>query len=431
MNYYSINNPAVRVSLKTAVLQSISGESGLYMPERVPELSAAFLRNLPGMSLKEIGMEVSKAMLGEDIPEPALRAIVEGALNFPIPLRKLDDGLYVLELFHGPTLAFKDVGARFMAGLFNYLLSGENREVTILVATSGDTGGAVANAFHNRQGVRVVILYPSGRVSPLQELQLTTMGGNVSALEVEGDFDACQRMVKQAFADPVLNEKLNLTSANSINFARLFPQSFCYFHAAAQLGSSGKPLVFSIPSGNFGNLTALLMAKRMGLPVHRIIAATNSNHAVPDYLATGRFTPEPTRYTISNAMDVGNPSNFPRMLALYGGSHEAMANDVAGCWFNDEQTRSAIHDIHHRYGYLADPHGAIAYAGLKHFGIRGDFDAVFVETAHPAKFPDEVGKAAGISVKMPDAINGLGEKRKESVRMAADYAALAGYLTGK
>ncbi|MFA5816636.1 MAG: threonine synthase [Bacteroidales bacterium] len=421
MNYYNVNNPSEKVSLKSAVLLSISSESGLYMPENIPHLPDSFFEKLTALTLQEISLEVSKAMLGEDIPHTALEQIVNEALSFPIPLNKLDENLFVLELFHGPTLAFKDVGARFMAGLFNYFLQNENREVTILVATSGDTGSAVANAFFNRKGIKVVILYPSCKVSELQEKQLTTMGGNITALEVDGNFDDCQRLVKLAFADVEINNHLNLTSANSINFARLFPQSFYYFYAFAQLGNVDKPVVISIPSGNFGNLTAALIAKKMGLPVYQFIAATNKNHVVPDYLKSGQFIPQQTHYTISNAMDVGNPSNFPRMLEIYHKLHPAIAADVKGYWYTDEQTRSAMADIQKQYDYQADPHGAIAYAGLKEYGITNDHISIFVETAHPAKFPDEVEKATNKKVQIPPALSKLLVLEKNAVKIPNDY----------
>jgi threonine synthase len=421
MNYFNVNNPPEKVSLKSAVLQSISSQSGLYMPEHIPVMPEKFFEDLPGLSLREIAFEVSKAMMGEDIPHSELKRITGEALDFDIPLKKIADDLYVLELFHGPTLAFKDVGARFMAGLFNYFLQNDDREVTILVATSGDTGSAVANAFFNRPGVRVVILYPSGKVSDLQEKQLTTMGGNITALEIEGNFDDCQRLVKQAFADVELNGALNLTSANSINFARLFPQSFYYFHAFAQLGKDQKPLVISIPSGNFGNLTAALIAKKMGLPIHQLIAATNTNHVVPDYLSTGQYIPRQTLYTISNAMDVGNPSNFPRMLSLFNNRHDELTQEIKGYWFTDEQTRLSLAEIYERYDYQADPHGAIAYAGLREYGPGNAQSGIFLETAHPAKFPVEVERSTGKKVDIPDELNNLRDLEKKSIQLPADY----------
>jgi threonine synthase len=363
-------------------------------------------------------------MLGEDLPQEALKLIVNEALSFPIPLKQLDENLFVLELFHGPTLAFKDVGARFMAGLFQYFLRNENREVVILVATSGDTGSAVANAFYNIQGVKVVILYPSGKVSGLQEKQLTTMGGNITSLEVDGNFDDCQRMVKQAFADQELNQELNLTSANSINFARLFPQSFFYFNAFAQLGRVNKPVVISVPSGNFGNLTSGLIAKKMGLPVSRFIAATNRNHVVPDYLQSGEYQPQPTHHTITNAMDVGNPSNFPRMLELYQKQQLSMAADIKGYWYTDDETRLAMVELQNRYAYQSDPHGAVAYAGLKESGFLKDNTGIFLETAHPAKFPEEVEKSTQTKVQIPGSLTEIMKLEKKAIKMDSRFESL-------
>ena len=421
MNYYDIKNPSQKVSLKEAVLRSISAESGLYMPERIPALPASFFANLSNLNLQKIAFEVSNAMMGEDIPKDAIKQIVNKALSFPIPLKQLDENLFVLELFHGPTLAFKDVGARFMAGLFQYFLRNENREVVILVATSGDTGSAVANAFYNIKGVKVVILYPSGKVSELQEKQLTTMGGNITAFEVDGNFDDCQRMVKQAFADTDLNSKLNLTSANSINFARLFPQSFFYFNAVAQLGKVDKPVVISVPSGNFGNLTSGLIARKMGLPIHQFIAATNRNHVVPDYLQSGEYQPQQTYHTITNAMDVGNPSNFPRMLEIYQKQQLSMATDIKGYWFTDDQTRAAMADLQAKYGFQSDPHGAVAYAGLKESGFLKDDIGIFIETAHPAKFPGEVQKSTHVKVQIPEKLAEIMTLDKKAVKIPNVY----------
>ncbi|MFZ4546217.1 MAG: threonine synthase [Bacteroidales bacterium] len=424
MKFYDINNPTNKVSLEEAVIKSLSGTSGLYMPEGIPVLPDSFFKSLPDLSLQEIALQVSSTMFGNEISNHDVRQIIDEALSFPIPLKQLDEKLYVLELFHGPTLAFKDVGARFMAGLFQYFLRNQSREVVILVATSGDTGSAVANAFYNKKGVKVVILYPSGKVSQLQEKQLTTMGGNISALEVEGDFDDCQRLVKLAFADKEINEKLNLTSANSINFARLFPQSFFYFHAVAQLCKNSKPAVISVPSGNLGNLTAGLISKKMGLSVHQFIAATNLNKVVPEYLMNGEFKPQQTCHTISNAMDVGNPSNFPRLLEIYQKQHSVIASHIKGYSFDDEQTRTAMKELHEMYSYQADPHGAIGYLGLKEYGLSKDNIGIFLETAHPAKFPIEVEKATKIPVQIPDALGGLVNLRSQSVRISKSYCDL-------
>jgi len=424
MNYYDLKNPTHKVSLKEAVLKSISSDSGLYMPERVPVLPDSFFSNLKDLNLQEIAFEVSKAMLEGDIPDSAVKQIVNEAISFPIPLKQLDENLHVLELFHGPTLAFKDIGARFMAGLFQYFLRNENREVVILVATSGDTGSAVANAFYKSKGVKVVILYPSGKVSELQEKQLTTMGGNITALEVDGNFDDCQHLVKKAFADTGLNQQLNLTSANSINFARLFPQSFFYFNAIAQLGKVEKPVVISVPSGNFGNLTSGLIAKKMGLPIHQFIAATNRNHVVPDYLKNGEFMPQQTHHTITNAMDVGNPSNFPRMLEIYEKQQLSMSTDIKGYWYTDAQTRTAMADLQKQYGYQSDPHGAVAYAGLKESGFLKDNIGIFLETAHPAKFPEEVEKSSQVNVKMPESLKEIMKLEKRAIKIENSYESL-------
>jgi threonine synthase len=429
MNYYNINNPSEIVSLKETVLKSVTLLSDLYMPEYIPLLPNKFFDNLKELSLQEIGFKVSKAMLGPDIPDVALEHIVKKALNFEIPLRQLEENLYVLELFHGPTLAFKDVGARFMAELFGYLLQNENREIIILVATSGDTGSAVANAFFNCKRVNVVILYPSGRVSEIQEKQLTSMGENITALEVDGDFDDCQRLVKMAFADSELNNHLNLTSANSINFARLFPQSFYYFYALAQLHHTKNPVAISVPSGNFGNLTAGIIAKKMGLKVNRFIAATNSNRTVVDYLTNGHYEPAPTLHTITNAMDVGNPSNFPRLIELFNKQHHDVASAIKGYWFTDEQTYQAMNELQNRYSYQADPHGAVAFLGLKKYQEKHNCAGIFLETAHPAKFPAEVEKATNIKVQIPEALKNLLVLEKKSVKIPNSFTYLKNFLT--
>ncbi len=421
MKFYDINNHNNIVSLQEAVIKSLSGTSGLYMPEFIPSLPDSFFVALPDLSLQEIAFQVASAMFGNDIPNHDLKQIVDEALSFPIPLKQLDENLFVLELFHGPTLAFKDVGARFMAGLFQYFLRNQSKEVVILVATSGDTGSAVANAFFNKKGVKVVILYPAGKVSGLQEKQLTTMGGNILALRVEGNFDDCQHLVKLAFADKEINGKLNLTSANSINFARLFPQSFFYFHALSQLGKNTKPVVVSVPSGNLGNLTSGLIAKKMGLPVHKFIAATNLNRSLPDYLTSGNFKPQQTFHTISNAMDVGNPSNFPRILEIYRNQHIEIASQIKGFSFDDLQNRSAMSELHDIYSYQADPHGALGYWGLKEYGLTGDEVGIFLETAHPAKFPYEVEKATKTQVAIPESLSVLADLPTQSLKISNSY----------
>ena len=428
MNYFNINNPNEKVSIKSAVLKSISSQPGLFMPESIPKLPKTFFENLHHLSLIETAQVVSHEMFKGDIPKNELEKIITNALAFSIPLKKLDENLHVQELFHGPTLAFKDVGARFMAGLFEFFKKDENQETTILVATSGDTGSAVANAFYNKKGIRVVILYPSGKVSDIQEKQLTTMGGNITSLEIKGNFDDCQKIVKQVFADKELNSQLQLTSANSINFARLFPQSFYYFHAISQLGKHHKPAIFSVPSGNFGNLTAGLIAKKMGLPVHKFIASNNRNCPVVDYLETERFSPKETYYTISNAMDVGNPSNFPRMLHLYNLQFSELKKDLTGYWFSDDQTRSAMREIETNYHYQADPHGAIAFLGLKKNGLENNYSNIFLETAHPCKFSEVVENATHKKVVLPEEMKTILGLEKKSIQLSNQYSEFKNFV---
>jgi len=431
MKYYNISDPSVKVSLKEAVLRSINNISGLYMPEYIPVMSANFFKKLHGARLQEMAIEVSGNLLKDDVPGEVLEKIVKEAFTFEIPLKQLDDDIYVLELFHGPTLAFKDVGARFMAALFEYLVKDENKQTTVLAATSGDTGSAVANAFFNRKGISVVILYPSGKVSEIQEKQLTTMGGNITALEIDGDFDDCQRLVKLAFADEDLALRFNLTSGNSINIGRLFPQSIYYFHAISQLPENCKPVSFSVPSGNFGNLTAGLLAKKMGLPVRHFIAATNSNHAVVDYLETGKFEPASTRQTITNAMDVGNPSNFPRILSLFNNNYTDINTSIKGFWFSDEQTRQAMIDLLKNYSYQADPHGAVGYLGLKKYMEKERCSGIFLETAHPSKFISEVENITGAHVEIPDPLARLMTLEKRSVKLPKSYSSFREFLFEK
>jgi threonine synthase len=429
MKFHNINDHNHTVSLKEAVLRSAKGLGDLYMPEFIPELPPSFFHNLHAMELNEIAGRVTEAMLGDDLTGEVIESIVSDAFTFDIPLKQLDEGLYVLELFHGPTLAFKDVGARFMAGLFGYLVKDENNEITILAATSGDTGSAVASAFYNKQGIRVVILYPSGKVSDIQEKQLTTMGGNITALEISGTFDDCQKLVKMAFADKELNDRLALTSANSINFARLFPQSFYYFFASGQLGKYENPLVFSVPSGNFGNLTAGLIAKRMGLPVHKFIAATNINRSVPEYLSGGIYSPQPTRQTITNAMDVGNPSNFPRILDLYDKNLDALRSDLEGKWFTDSTTIEAMKELYSRYHYSADPHGAVGYLGLKEHRKGEECTGIFLETAHPVKFSDVIKESVGKDIEIPAEISEILKKEKQALSMPNSFMDFKDFLS--
>ncbi len=428
MHYYSTNNPAHHVSLRDAVLKGLAGDGGLYMPEKIPELPESFFQSLHQLSQDEIAFQVAEAFFSEDIPNEILYRIVSETVNFPLPVIEVSPHLYSLELYHGPTLAFKDVGARFMARMLAHFNEKTEQAITVLVATSGDTGSAVANGFLNVKGIRVVILYPSGKVSNIQEKQLTTLGNNITALEVEGNFDDCQRLVKQAFSDKALNKQLTLTSANSINIARLIPQSFYYFIAYAQLNLTDKPVVFCVPSGNFGNLTAGLVAKRMGLPIHHFVAATNANDVVPQYLSGGVFSPRPSVSTISNAMDVGNPSNFVRMLELYQQDIDAMRKDITALSFSDAATKETIKTVYAQYHYLLDPHGAVGYAALKQYLEKHDALGIFLETAHPAKFLDVVESVIGEKVELPLRLASCLEKEKSSIKIKNEYYGLKSFL---
>lgn len=431
MKYYNLNNPTVKVSLKEAVLTGIQGSEGLFMPEYIPQLEKSFIENIEQYSLPEIAFEVAKLFLSEAVEEDAIRQIVNDTLNFEIPLVPVSDNIYTLELFHGPTLAFKDVGARFMARLFAYFLKNDNEEIHILVATSGDTGGAVAHAFWNVPNINVTILYPSEKVSFLQEKQLTTLGKNVSAIEVAGTFDDCQKMVKQAFADDSLKETATLASANSINLARLIPQSFYYFwtYAQAKKINPNNKVAVCVPSGNFGNLTAGLMAKKMGLPIEHFIAATNANDIVPQYLATGNYCPKPSQATISNAMDVGNPSNFSRIMALYNKDYEAVKKDLSGYSCSDDATKATMVEVFQNHYYTLDPHGAVGYAALQQYlTTHANTTGIFLETAHPAKFMDVVEKTLRVKIKVPNALQEVANKTKRAVKMHADYSLLKEYL---
>jgi threonine synthase len=428
MLYHSTNNPSFRVDLKEAILRSLPPDNGLYMPDALPVLGDDFWKIWRHLGFTEIGIAVADAFFGTDVPPQDLVDIVEGTLTFDAPLVTLGPGDHILELFHGPTLAFKDFGARFMARLMAWLTRGEDRPLTVLVATSGDTGGAVASAFHNVPGTRVIILYPRGKVSGLQEKQLTALGGNVTALEIDGTFDDCQALVKSAFLDRELTERLNLTSANSINLARLVPQSFYYIRAAQQLPEGVKP-VFVVPSGNFGNLTAGLLAMKLGLPVEHFVAATNRNDVVPDFLRSGIYQPRPSVATISNAMDVGAPSNFVRMQSLFGGSWEEMRTHISGAWFDDDRTRAAIREVKALKDYEIDPHGAIGWLAAKAWRASHPCTTVTLETAHPAKFPDvmeaELGKG---SVEIPDRLAILADREKVAIPLGTDKALFRDWL---
>jgi threonine synthase len=414
MNYYSTNNPNHKVSLKEAVLQGLAPDNGLYMPETIPQLSQPFFAELHTKSFQEIAFEVAHAFLKDDVPLDELNRILAHTLSFDAPLVELEKNVFALELFHGPTLAFKDFGARFMSQLLGYFAKEEKREIVILVATSGDTGSAVANGFLGMPETKVVVLYPSGKVSDIQEKQFTTLGQNIIALEVDGSFDDCQRLVKEAFLDEELRTKFFLTSANSINIARLIPQTFYYFYAWSRLKDNSNA-VFSVPSGNFGNLTAGLIAKRMGLPIRHFIASTNINDIIPEYLRTNQFNPRPSQATISNAMDVGNPSNFARMLDLYQNDPEKLKTDISGFDFSDEETQAVMREVFAQHKYIMDPHGAVGYLGLKKYLAKhADVTGVVLETAHPAKFLEVVEQTLHIRIKIPEKLTVFIKRDKKS-----------------
>ncbi len=413
MKFYSTNNKIHQVSLKEAVLRGLAPDTGLYMPEAIPVFPKTFFDELHTKSFQEIAFEVAHAFLKDDVPTAELKRIIEHTVSFDAPLIEIEKNIFALELFHGPTLAFKDFGARFMSQLLGYFAKEEKREIVILVATSGDTGSAVANGFLGVPGTKVIVLYPSGKVSDIQEKQFTTLGQNITALEVDGSFDDCQRLVKEAFLDEELKNKFFLTSANSINIARLIPQSFYHFYAWSRLKDKSN-VVFSVPSGNFGNLTAGLIAKRMGLPIKHFVASTNINDIVPEYLRTNQFKPRPSKSTISNAMDVGNPSNFSRMLDLYQNDSEKLKSDISGFAFTDEETQTAMRDVFAKKKYVLDPHGAVGYLGLKKYLENQNATGVFLETAHPAKFLEVVEDTLSVRVQVPEKLRDFVKRDKKS-----------------
>ena len=427
MNYYSLNKKAPNVSFKDAVIKGLAPDKGLYFPESITPLAKDFFNHIEYFSATEIAYEVIKQFVGDEIPEKELKEIIEDTLSFNFPVVPIKKNISTLELFHGPTMAFKDVGARFMARCFGYFNKGKNTtKVTVLVATSGDTGGAVASGFFGVDGVDVVILYPSGKVSEVQEKQLTTLGNNIKALEVNGTFDDCQTMVKTAFLDEELTAQRNLTSANSINVARWLPQMFYFFFAYKQLKNKKKNLVFSIPSGNFGNICAGIMAQQLGLPVKQFIAATNANDIVPNYLKTGIYTPKPSKQTISNAMDVGDPSNFIRIQEIYGTDKE-LKKHLTSYSFSDDETREAMQEIKKKSGYIADPHGAVGYLGLKKYLKEHKGQGIFLETAHPVKFLDVVEPVLNETIEYPQQILDVINKEKVATKIST-YQELKDYL---
>jgi len=433
MKYYSTNKSVPEVSLMEAVTKGLAADNGLFMPERIESFDPEFFERIPQMSFQEISFEVAKKFFGEDVPEETLKDLVYDTLNFDCPVVKVNDSVYSLELFHGPTLAFKDVGGRFMARLLGYFLQGFKKEVNVLVATSGDTGSAVANGFYKVPGIKVYVLYPKGLVSDIQEKQFTTLGENITALEIDGTFDDCQRLVKSAFLDKELNDAMVLTSANSINVARFLPQAFYYFNAFARLREAGVAgdVVLSVPSGNFGNLTAGLFAKFMGLPVKRFIAANNSNDIVYKYLKTGKYEPRDSVATIANAMDVGAPSNFARILELYKHSHEAVSADMVGYRYSDEEIRETMKQVFEDENYMLDPHGAVGYRALK-ADLKDGEVGIFLETAHPAKFTETVEGVLGKgTVDLPEKLAAFMKGEKISINLSTEFADFKRFLLNK
>lgn len=433
MKYYSTNKKSDKATLQEAVVKGLASDKGLFMPEVIKQLPSSFFENMKDMTFQEIAYVVADAFFGEDVEADALKKIVYDTLNFDVPLVHVNDNIYSLELFHGPTLAFKDVGGRFMSRLLGYFIKKQGeKDVNVLVATSGDTGSAVANGFLGVEGIRVFVLYPKGKVSKIQECQFTTLGQNITALEIDGTFDDCQALVKSAFMDADLNAHMKLTSANSINVARFLPQAFYYFYAYAQLQKLGKDknVVICVPSGNFGNITAGLFGKKMGLPVSRFIAANNKNDIFLQYLNTGVYTPRPSVATIANAMDVGDPSNFARVLDLYGESHEAICAEISGCSYTDEQIRETVKATYDATKYLLDPHGAVGYRALKEY-LKPKEVGVFLETAHPAKFLETVEGIIGEKVEIPQKLQEFMKGQKQSVELPKDFDTFKAYLLTK
>ncbi|MEN8250799.1 MAG: threonine synthase, partial [Bacteroidota bacterium] len=413
MQFYSTNNKSQLVSFKEAVKKGLPEDNGLFMPAVIPQLPKEFFDSLDTLSIPEIGYEILKPFVSEDVPDVVLKDICHDAFSFELPLVNVDENINVLELYHGPTLAFKDFGARFMARVLGYFNAENNSKNTILVATSGDTGSAVASGFYEVENVEVVILYPEGKISDLQEKQMTTLGKNIHAVAIDGTFDDCQRLVKAAFLDQELSSKYGLTSANSINIARLLPQMVYYFYAWSRLADKSKPIVFSVPSGNFGNLTAGMIARKMGLPIDHFIAATNVNDIVPEYLESGNFNPRPSIETISNAMDVGNPSNFVRLQEIFNQSLDQFNKELTGYHYSDDETRETIKEVYTDKEYILDPHGAIGYRALQAYLKLNDVTGVVLETAHPIKFGEVVEPLIDKQLTLPESLKSVMELEKQ------------------
>ncbi len=427
MQYYSLHNNSPKVSFQEAVIKGLAPDKGLYFPEEIEPLEASFFQNINRYSNNEIAYELIKQFVGDEIPIDTLKEIIADVLSFDFPLVEVESDIYSLELFHGPTMAFKDVGARFMARCMSHFNKTNPNQVTVLVATSGDTGGAVASGFLGVKGVDVVILYPSGKVSDIQEKQLTTLGQNIRALEVDGVFDDCQAMVKKAFLDTSITDKMQLTSANSINIARWLPQMFYFAFAYKQLKDTSKKLVFSIPSGNYGNICAGMMAQKSGLPIDLFIASTNENKVVPTYLDTGIYEPKSSVQTISNAMDVGDPSNFIRIEKLHGHDFEKLKNNLHSYSFTDDETRKAMRNLYDDHHYIADPHGAIGYLGIKKYLENNNAQCIFLETAHPIKFLPVIDPEIASKIEMPEQIKSVLGKEKVATKISV-YEELKSYL---
>jgi len=425
MRYYSLNNSSPLTSFKKAVQNGIAPDRGLYFPEEITPISKDFINNIDKYSNEDIAYEVIKQFIGDEIPATILKEIIKKTISFDFPVVNLDNNIGSLELFHGPTMAFKDVGARFMSQCLEYFNRDKTDDITVLVATSGDTGGAVASGFLNTKGVKVVILYPKGKVSEIQEKQLTTLGNNITALEVDGVFDDCQEMVKSAFLDE--NISRNLTSANSINVARWLPQMFYFFFAYKQVSKQYKDIVFSVPSGNFGNICAGLMAQKLGLPVKHFVASTNINDTVPQYLLNGNYDPKPSKATISNAMDVGNPSNFIRIQELFNNKLSSLKKSFSSYSFSDDETKQMMKSIYDKFNYISEPHGAIGYLGLQKHGLKTNEFGVFLETAHPVKFLDVVQETLSVDVEIPSQIKQVMSKEKIALSVA-NYQELKYFL---
>lgn len=433
MRYYSTNNKSKYVSLHDAVVNGLAEDRGLYMPEKINRLPEEFFKNIDKMSFQEISFEVAKAFFSDDVDEKSLKDIVYDTLSFDCPVKKVCDDIWTLELFHGPTLAFKDVGARFMARLLEYFIRQEaHQTVNVLVATSGDTGSAVANGFLGVDGIHVYVLYPKGKVSKIQECQFTTLGRNITAIEIDGVFDDCQSLVKSAFMDGDLYKHMKLTSANSINVARFLPQAFYYFNAYARMKANGlaENLVMCVPSGNFGNITAGLFAREMGLPIRRFIAANNANNIFYNYLKTGVYEPKPSVQTIANAMDVGDPSNFARIYDLYNGSHDKISSIISGATYTDDEIKASVKQCFKDNGYILDPHGACGYQALKDNLKKGE-TGVFCETAHPAKFKDTIEKIIDTEIEIPQRLSDFMKGKKQTVELSNKFDDFKTFLLGQ